>query len=56
MKSTSRLNTVSAEASAVTAVVYWTISKPSGLASVHTTSGLAARPAAALNRMAARAA
>src|SRR5471032_2165909 len=41
LKSARRLKMVSATASAVTAVVYWTISKPSGLASVQTTKGLA---------------
>ena len=46
-KASRRLNTVSAEASAVTAPVYWTMSKPSGLASVQTTRFFAwAAPAA----------
>ncbi|MNO49878.1 hypothetical protein D3C76_402390 [compost metagenome] len=56
VKSTRRLNSVSDEASNVTAVVYWTTSKPSGLASVHTTSGLAASGAALPRMSAAKAA
>ena len=49
LKSTSRLKMVSATASAVTAVVYCAVSKPSGLASVQTTRGLADTPTATLN-------
>src|SRR5690606_6649826 len=41
-KSTRRSNRVSALASAVVAAVYWTMSKPSGLASLQTTRSLAA--------------
>lgn len=47
---------VSAAASAVTAVTYTTGSKPSGLASVQTTSGLAEMPNATLNSAAVMAA
>src|SRR5471032_3141259 len=56
LKSARRLKMVSATASAVTAVVYWTISKPSGLASVQTTKGLAETPTATLSSAAAMAA
>ena len=56
LKSARRLKMVSATASAVTAVVYWTMSKPSGLASVQTTKGLAETPTATLSNAAAMAA
>ncbi len=50
LKSARRLNMVSATASAVTAVVYCTMSKPSGLASVQTTRGFAETLTATLSR------
>ncbi|MCY1246297.1 hypothetical protein D9M72_595170 [compost metagenome] len=56
LKSARRLKMVSATASAVTAVVYWTMSKPSGLFSVQTTKGLAETPTATLSKAAAMAA